>query len=152
MEWGAIVSWAGALLKLLPKVGVLLRQVRRLTITGTNAELGMMVISVIIGGLVGLVLWLWKGALWSFFVAPAFSVILYVIFVKVKQAKEPVYHAEGYLTVEGKEGVFCPKCWEEKKKLVPMRHREAKLPTLAGDTVEYEDYICEMCRHVATVK
>ncbi|WP_457601089.1 hypothetical protein [Hydrogenivirga sp.] len=151
MELGVIVSWAGALLKLLPKVAVLLRRAHKLTITGTNAELGMMVISVVIGGLVGLGVWVWKDALWSFFVAPSVAIVLYVILVKLKQAKEPVYHAEGYLTVEGREGVFCPKCWEEKKKLIPMRYVENVIVAPMGSQ-KLKRYICKMCGHMVSVK
>ena len=151
MELGAIVSWVGTLLKLLPKAAALLKQARRLTITGTSTELGMMVVSVVIGGLAGLGVWLWKDALWSFFVAPTVAIILYVSLVKLKQAKEPVYHAEGYLTVKGREGVFCPKCWEERKKLVPMQYVENVIVTPVGSK-ELKRYICKMCRHTVSVK
>ena len=152
MEIGSVFSWAGAVAKLLPLawrlLGRSLRESHRLTITGTYRELGMMVIAIVVGAVAGLVGARYFGLLAGFFIGPVVTLVVYVGGVKYFLRQRPVYHPKGYLVVEGKEDVFCPICWDERKKLVPMDRTKDVIVTINGDTMEGSDmFLCRICKY-----
>ena len=145
MEIGSVFSWAGVVARLLPVAWRLLRRFLReshkLTITGTYKELGMMVIAIVVGVVAGFV----GGRLFGFsaglFIGCVVSLVVYVVAVKRSIKEEPVYHAPGFLTVEGREGYFCPKCWDESKRLIPMRVSDVWVPDVGRRVM----IACAMC-------
>ena len=148
MEIGSFFGWAGALVRLLPVARRLLRRTPDLTITGTHKELGMMLIAIVVGVVAGLVSARYLGLLAGFFIGPVVTLVVYVAGVKYLLRQKPVYHRKGYLTVEGKEGYFCPKCWSEKKELIPMDLTKDFILTIRGEVVEGSDMLlCRICKY-----
>lgn len=147
MDIWSIVKEAGAVLRLLPIVKNLPRWVPKLTLTGDTVELYMGLFAIIVGTLTGLVMSKFTKDMLAIFTASLFTLFVFIIGMKIRERfkLKITYHPEGYITVEGKEGVFCPKCFEEKGKFIPLKRSFVGIPTIDGDWKKLPAYVCRYC-------